>query len=239
MAGMERLAADPRRLGTVLLSFGTVGVVLAGILAVSLVAGALATRSLDERLEADRASLVSTLERAGTAVDNAARATDNLGTTLATTARTLDDTGAALADLAGAAAALGKALDVSILGQRPLADAAARFAEFGGRLEVFAVDASDLAGNLDTNRRDIGEIAADLRFVSERLDQLGTRVAEFDRLAELVGMLTMAALLAGGLVAWMAAAAGFCAWAGWQLRSQRDPSLAPPATEPPPAVAAT
>ena len=60
---MTWLGIDLRRMGTGLLVFGVIGMIVAGIVAVGLAAGAIAARNLDERVAADQARLVQTLER--------------------------------------------------------------------------------------------------------------------------------------------------------------------------------
>ncbi len=47
---------------------------------------------------------------------------------------------------------------------------------------------------------------------------LATRIDAFDQAGEIVSLLVGGIILGGFLVAWLAIAAAFCAWAGWRLR---------------------
>ena len=49
-------------------------------------------------------------------------------------------------------------------------------------------------------------------------DDLAARVDAFDQAGEIVALLVGGIILGGILVAWLALAAAFCAWAGWRLR---------------------
>ena len=60
---MEWLGVERRRLGTGLLAFGLIGMILAGIIAIGLFAGAVAARNLDDRISADQAKLSAALEK--------------------------------------------------------------------------------------------------------------------------------------------------------------------------------
>jgi hypothetical protein len=65
---MDWLGVDLRRMGTTLLVFGVIGMVIAGIVAAGLIGGAIAARNLDDRLAAERVRLVQTLDRVDAAM---------------------------------------------------------------------------------------------------------------------------------------------------------------------------
>lgn len=215
---MDRLGIAPRRLGTALLAFGLVGLVLAAIVAAGLIAGAAAARNLDERLDADQARLVELLDQLVATVDRAAVTTDNAGRTLATTGQTVDAAGAMLDGLAVVADQLAGSLDFSILGQRPLAGAATQFGAFAEQVRVVGGSVDQLSASLETNAGDTAALAADIERLSGQVDAIAGRIASFDRTSELVDLLVAGSLLLGLLVAWLAIAAGLLAWAGWRLR---------------------
>jgi hypothetical protein len=215
---MDRLGIAPRRLGTALLAFGLVGLVLAAIVAAGLIAGAAAARNLDERLDADQARLVELLDQLVATVDRAAVTTDNAGRTLATTGQTVDAAGAMLDGLAVVADELAGSLDFSILGQRPLAGAARQFGAFAEEVRVLGVSVDQLSASLETNAGDTAALAADIERLSGQVDGIAERIASFDRTSELVDLLVAGSFLLGLLVAWLAVAAGFTAWVGWRLR---------------------
>lgn len=209
---------SPRRLGTSLLVFGLVGVVLAGVLALGLIGGAVAARNLDDRIAADQARLAATLERLTTTVDQLATTTNNAGATLRTTSAAVGAAGDALDDLATAADALADGLGFSVLGQQPLAGAAERFAALADQVRVFADGTDALAANLDTNALDVAELADRIRAVGTDVEELSARVASFDRTDEIIGLLVGGILLGGLVDAWLAVGAALAAWLGWRLR---------------------
>ena len=49
-------------------------------------------------------------------------------------------------------------------------------------------------------------------------EDLAERVDDFDQAGEIIALLVGGIILGGFLVAWLALAAAFCAWAGWRLR---------------------
>ena len=91
---MSWLGIDLRRMGTGLLVFGVVGMIVAGIVAVGLAAGAIAARNLDERVAADQARLVHD-PPAGRRDDGAgpSRPSATRATTLTTTSETIGSAG--------------------------------------------------------------------------------------------------------------------------------------------------
>jgi outer membrane murein-binding lipoprotein Lpp len=218
---MDWLGASPRRLGTVLLVFGLVGVVLAGILALGLIGGAVSARNLDDRIATDQARLAATLERLTTTVDQLASTTDHAGATLRTTSAMVGAAGDALDELAAATDALADGLDFSVFGQQPLAGAAGRFANLGEQIRVFADGTDALAANLDTNAIDVAELADRIRAVGKDVEELAARVGAFDRTGDIVGLLVGGILLGGLVDAWLAVGAALIAWLGWRLRRVR------------------
>ena len=215
---MDVLGVDRRRLGSVLLVFGSTGVVLSGIVALSLVLGGLSVRSLADELETTRLAFVELLDRTSVSMGNAALATTNLVGTLESTETTLVDTSTTLDDLAGAVASLAGALDFSILGQQPLVGAAEAFTGVADRLRTFSGDLDAVAVDLVSNQRDLDEIAVDLRDAQRRIDALAERVAAFERTDEIVTMLSLGVVLLGAVAAWIAVSGALVAWIGWRLR---------------------
>ena len=49
-------------------------------------------------------------------------------------------------------------------------------------------------------------------------EDLADRVDAFDQAGEIISLIVGGIILGGILVAWLAIAAAFCAWAGWRLR---------------------
>jgi hypothetical protein len=215
---MDTHDIDRRRLGSGLLAFGLVGLVLAAIVASGLIAGAIAARNVDERLAEDQARLVQLLDQLVATVDRAASTTDNAGNTLATTSRTVASAAVMLEGLAAGSDQRAASLDFSILGQQPLAGAAVRFGELAEQVRAVRADVDELARSLDTNAQDTSDLAADIEQVSDQVDAIAVRLASFDRTEALVDLLVGGMVLIGLLVAWLAVAAALLAWLGWRLR---------------------
>ena len=231
---MEWLAVGRRRLGTALVVFGAIGVLLAGILGVGLVAGAGAMRDLDDRLTTQQVALADALDRASSSLGQLADATANASTTLATSGVAVGHAGEVLDELANVSRDLAQTLDISILGQRPLATAASKFGDLAGRAQVFSDDAAALAAALATNATDAAALATQVGTLEDRAAVLATEVRAFEGMGKLVGLLTAGMALAGLLVAWFGVLAVGIAWAGWRLRRAASPAApqADPAREP-------
>ena len=215
---MEWLGVERRRLGTALLAFGLIGMVLAGIIAAGLIAGGVAARNLDDRIAADQARLSVSLHRITASIDKLATTTDHAASTLNTTSALIDEAGVVIEDLAGVSDELAGNLDFNILGQQPLAGAAARFTEFGARLRTFQGMTGGLADNLETNADDLTSLTAEVEQIGVMTEDLANRVDAFDQAGEIISLMVGGIILGGILVAWLAIAAAFCAWAGWRLR---------------------
>ena len=225
---MDALGVAPRRLGTAMLAFGLVGLVIAGIVAIGLIGGAFAARSLDDRLEADQARLTVALTDVTDTLGSLSTSLDGMSGTLATSSATLLHASDVLDKLASVSESLAGALDISILGNRPFQGASERIRELAAQIRVFEEDAARLAANLSTNAGDLEDLAANLAKLQGQAAELTERVAAFDRTDEIVGLLVGGILLGGLLVAWIAVAAGACAWFGWRLR--RNASMPPAAS---------
>lgn len=215
---MQVLGVDGRRFGTALVAFGVVGVILAGAVAVALVLGGLSVRSLADDLEADRLALVESLESASGSMGNAATSTANAQETLGSTETAIRDANETLADLATSVDSLAGALDFEVLGQQPLAGAAASFAGLADTIRGFSDDLDAIAVDLVANQDDLERMAEGLRDLETRLTALATRVAAFDRTDEFVAMAAWSFVLLGAVAAWIAAAGALIAWVGWRLR---------------------
>ncbi len=217
---MEWREIDRRRLGTGLLVFGVVGVVLAGLIALALLGGAIAARSLDERLVADQDRIAASLTRLTLTMDTLALSTDHAGATLVTSRDAVTHASDLLGELSSASDELATALDVDILGTRPFASAAARIRDVATRTTTLQKDTAGLALNLDSNASDVAIMSAEIRALKTQTQtaELAGAVAGFDRIDQIVGLLIGGIVLGGLLTAWVAMAAGACAWAGWRLR---------------------
>jgi hypothetical protein len=215
---MEWLGIDRRRLGTGMLVFGLVGVLVAGVVAVALVIGGFSARNLDDRLAADQARIGASLTRLSATMESLAITMENAGTTLETSSAAMGDAEAVLDTAAASMVSLSGALNISILGSQPFAGASRNLEELARTIDAFKGKATTLGMNLHQNSVDAGVMTAQVRDLKTQLNELAVRVTGFDRIGELVGLLIGGIVLCALLTAWVAVAAGFCAWVGWKLR---------------------
>jgi hypothetical protein len=215
---VDWLGIDTRRLGTGMLVFGLVGLVIAAVLGVGLIGGAIAARNLDDRLTADQARIAQSLRNVSASMDSLAVTTEHAGTTLQTSSATLAQAKTVLDSSAATAESLSEALNVSILGSQPFAGSSQRLAELSRTLTDFEGKASELAANLDQNASDATGMADKVRAMKTEVDDLATRVEDFTQTGEIVNLVLGAIVLGGLLTAWVGVGAAFIAWAGWRLR---------------------
>jgi len=228
---MEWLGVDRRRLGTGMLVFGVVGLVLAGVVAAGLLAGGIAARKLDDRLVASQNLIAASLTRLTLTTDSLATSVDDASTTLGTSRDGVVHARDVLTELASATDELASALDVSIVGNRPFDATVARLHDVSARVRAFEDDATKLAANLDTNAGDVSQMAAAIRQMRSQVADLAGAVVSFDQTGDLVGLIVGGIVLGALLTAWIAVAAGAMAWAGWRLRRIASAADTGPASE--------
>jgi hypothetical protein len=61
-------------------------------------------------------------------------------------------------------------------------------------------------------------MAGQIRTAKTQASELAASIVAFDQIDQIVGLLIGGIVLGGLLTAWVAAAAGACAWVGWRLR---------------------
>jgi hypothetical protein len=233
---MEWLGLNRRRLGTGMVAFGLVGVVIASIVAVALILGAVAARDLDTRLEADQARIAASLTRLSVTMESLATTTANAGATLTTSSQAMAEARDVLDAAAQSTVALAEALDISILGSQPFAQASDRLQTLALSVSGFRGRAEALALDLDRNAADADVMTGQIRQIKRQVTELASQIAGFDRIGEIVNLVLGGIVLAGLLTTWVAIGAAFCAWVGWKLRRIGDAEgalePAPPAPEP-------
>ena len=231
---MDVLGLPARRLGTGLVAFGVVGLLLTVVMAIAWLGGLVAVADLDERLEADRQAIATALADTATLMDSTASALESTSGSLGSVGAALDDTAGLLDTLATTTADLADSLNVTILGQQPFAGLADSFAEIADELETFATHADTLATDIDGLGPDVDAVTADLRTVEASIAALAPRVEAFSGVEKMVGLVRAYALLSALLSAWLGVLAAGCVWAGRQLRRAAGPSAegAPSETSP-------
>jgi C4-dicarboxylate-specific signal transduction histidine kinase len=216
---MTLLGLERRRAGNALLAFGVVGVILAGVIALALVGTAIATRDLDDRLQADQARLAETLDELAVTTAAAVTSIENASATLDTSSAAVLDARSVLDELATASDSLADSLGITIFGNQPFAGAAQRFRTFSDRVRVFSEDATGIADAIATNSDDMSTLADRVALMETHLGDYAERVAGSERIGQIGTWVAVSVLLGGLLAAWLAVAAGACAWVGWKLRS--------------------
>ena len=216
---MTLLGVERRRAGNALLAFGVIGVILAGVIALALVGTAIATRDLDDRLQADQARLAETLDELAVTTAAAVTSIENASATLDTSSAAVLDARTVLDELATASDSLADSLGITIFGNQPFAGAAQRFRTFSDRVRVFSGDATGIADAIATNADDMSTLADRVALMETQLGEYAERVAGSERIGQIGTWVAVSVLLGGLLAAWLAVAAGACAWVGWNLRT--------------------
>ena len=215
---MTLLGVDRWRAGTALLVFGVIGIVLAGIIALALVGTAIATRDLDERLQADQVRLAETLDELAVTTAAAVKSIENASATLQTSGTTIVHAREVLDELAASTDSLADSLGITIFGNQPFAGTAQRFRTFSDRVRTFSEDATGISDSLATNADDMSALADRVSLMETQLNDYAERVAGSERIGQIGTWVAASVLLGGLLAAWLAVAAAACAWVGWRLR---------------------
>ena len=208
-----------RRLMTVLIGYGIVGLVVAALGVIVLFAGLGRVNALSARLRADVGGVSATLERTATVLDDAAATAQGFGTTVDSSTTALNQ---AAADLRLIVPQLREietqANAINVLGSKPLAPIAGLFGQIAGQLGDLDAQLDGIATNLNANRAALGtnaislaELATQTRTLSDRLGGDALPAAVDDARWLLVAMLAIGALGA-------AVPASGALLAGWWLR---------------------
>ncbi len=201
-----------------MLVFGLIGLVLSGIVAAALVAGAYAARDLDEQIVAAQDKAGASLTRLTLTMDSVATSIDNASTTLGTSRDGVVHATEVLSQLADTTSSLASALDISILGQQPFTGTITKLKDLEAKIRVFQDDATKLAANLDQNASDVTMIASQVRDMRSQVAELAGAVTSFARTRQVVSLAVGGIALGGLLTLWQAILATAIAWMGWRLR---------------------
>jgi hypothetical protein len=211
-------AISGRRLGTALLWFGLVGLVLTGVMAVACLSGWTSMGDTGQRLQASRVATAAALRDASRLLGSTSGVLETTTTSFDDVATALEDTSSLLARVSDSTRELAGAMDISILGQRPFAGVGGSFEDLSREFGTVSDDAGALATTLGENKPQLAQVAADLRAIKASIAGLAGRVEVFTGLEETIGMARGFALLSGLLALWLAFLAAGCAWFGNRLR---------------------
>lgn len=213
------LSGGLRRLSLGLIAYGLIGLTVAALGGVALGRVGERVGGLADRTGAQVASIVATLEQTAVVLDDAGTSASSFALTLERTPPAVRQTAQAVANLrANLILVQGQLGAISILGSRPLANAADLFGQMAtdlvgldGRLEFIATDLESNKAALLDNSRSLRAFGAE---IGELADDLDGGVIE-DSLADVQQLLTVLFVL---LVVWTAIPALGALALGWWLR---------------------
>lgn len=212
-------ARGRRRLGIGLLAFGVAGLFLVLATAAVVLASLGTVNDAASGFERQRAELVAMIDPASAALSDAAGGAEHVGGSL-TQASDASRRAADLTDrLASSFESMAGLGSLEIFGTRPFAAAASQFSDVAIQSRALSADLRSTADALTTNLADSQAIAADLRTLATRLDQIEASMGSG---AASGGSSTntpigLAMLLLIGLLAWFSIPAIASIWLGGRL----------------------
>ena len=191
-----------RRLTAMLLGYGIVGLVVAALGVIALLAGLGRVNALSDRLRTDVGGVSATLERTAQVLDDAAATARGFGTTVDSSTAALNQ---AANDIRVIVPQLREietqANAINILGSQPLSPIAGLFGQIAGQLDDLDGQLDGVATNLLSNREalaanatSLADLAKETRSLSDRLGGDALPAAVDDARWLLVAMLVIGAL---------------------------------------------
>ena len=208
-----------RRLSTGLIAYGLVGLTLAlaGTVALVWVGGRLG--GIAERTGGQVESIVATLDQTAVVLERAGSSATSFAGTLERTPPAVRQTAQTVANLrANLLLVEGQLGALSILGSRPLSNAADLFGQMAADLDGLDVRLETIATDLDTNRSTLVENSASLATLGAALQGVADDLREGaieDSLTDVQLILTVLAVM---LIAWTALPAIGALGLGWWIR---------------------
>lgn len=221
--------AGLRRLSTGLVAYGAIGLAIAIVGLFALLYAGQRISGLAERTTTQVESIIGTLDRTATVLDDAGATAVSFASTLERMPPIVDQAATTLGNLQGSLRAIESQLAAfSILGATPLTDVAERFGQIAADLDGLDTRLGLLATDLGDNKERLLANAESLRALGAQLsvlaDDLRAGVIE-DSLADVQLVLTILFLL---LVAWTAVPAAGALGVGLWLRRELARSVATP-----------
>lgn len=214
-----------RRLSTLLLGYGAVGLTVAAIGLIAIVVGLGRVNGLADRLRTDVGRVSTALERTAAVLDDASASARGFGTTI-------DSSSAALASAAGDLRAIvpqlrsieTQANAINILGSQPLAPLAGLFGQIAGQLTDLDAQLDQVSFDLRTNRAALDANAVSLAALATETRTLGDRL-DGDTLPGAIDDIRwlLVAMLVVGTLGAAVPAAGALAVGWWLRRNGRGP----------------
>jgi hypothetical protein len=223
--GIPATASGLRRLSTLLLGYGIVGLAVAAIGLIALLVGLGRVNGLSDRLRDDVGSVSAALERTATVLDDAATSARGFGTTVDSSTTALTTAAADVRAIVPQLQAIeAQANAINILGSQPLAPLAGLFGQIAGQLTDLDAQLDQVSFDLRTNRAALDANAASLAALATETRTLGDRL-DGDTLPGAIDDIRwlLVAMLAVGTLGAAMPASGALAVGWWLRRTGRGP----------------
>lgn len=215
------LRAGLRRLATGLITYGAIGLILSLIAAIALVYGAVRLSSVADRVDRQITTVVETLGRTSTALDDAATSARSFATTIERTPPAVRQTAQTITDLrTDLRSVQAQMASITILGSSPLSGVSDAFGRMASNLEGLDERLELIASDLEANRGALIANADSLGGFGEQLEAVSTELESGSVRDNLDDVLVAALILSVVLVIWMIIPAAGALWLGRWLRSE-------------------
>lgn len=215
------LRAVLRRLGSGLIAYGVIGLVLALVVLIAVVWAWGRLAAVGGQVETQIAAVVETLDRTSVALADAGISATSFSGTMERTPPVVRQTAQAIADVrTDLRSAESQLSQFEILGRQPLGGVADSFGRMAANLDGLDERLDLIATDLESNRTALVANATSLSALGARLglvaDDLRGGVVE-EGFADLRSSATV---LAAVLLVWMTMPAAGALWLGWWLRRE-------------------
>jgi hypothetical protein len=216
-----------RRFSTGLIVYGVIGLLFAAIGLVLLLYVGGRVGALADRTSARVESVITTLDRTATVLQDASDTAVSFSQTLERTPPAVRQAADTVGNLQDDLRSIqGQLAAFSILGANPLTRVSEVFGSIAANIEGLDTRLVSIADSLDENKASLLTNAASLRALGTQIDaiadDLRTGIVQ-DGLADVQLILTVLFVL---LVAWTAVPAAGALWIGWWLRRELPPARA-------------
>jgi hypothetical protein len=216
-----RIRSGARRLAAALVVYGVVGLLVAGLGLAALLWAGSRVGGLADQTSAQVDSIISTLDRTATALDDASASAVSFGVTLERTPPVVRQASDTIGNLQGNIRSIEQQLGaLSILGSRPLAGVGQRFGQIATDIEGLDTRLELIASSLEENKASLLDNAESLGALGDRIgtlaDDLRGGIIQ-DGLEDVQLVLMVLSIL---LVAATATPAAASLWIGLWLRRE-------------------
>ena len=215
------LRAGLRRLATGLITYGAIGLILSLIAGIALVYGAVRLSSVADRVDRQISTVVETLGRTSTTLDDAATSARSFATTIERTPPAVRQTAQTITDLrTDLRSVQAQMASITILGSSPLSGVSDAFGRMASNLEGLDERLELIASDLEGNRGALIANADSLAGFGDQLQAVSTELESGSVRDNLDDVLVAALILSVVLVVWMIIPAAGALWLGRWLRSE-------------------